>query len=61
MGLFSQLCRNTGLMIHHIIRPVRTQTHELNRTVEEKQVNATTIVRRTTIEEIEVRHEDADR
>lgn len=57
MGLFTQLCRNTGLMIHHIIRPdsERSRKREVGRSVEEKQVDATVTLRRTTIDEIEVR------
>lgn len=60
MGLFTQLCRNTGLMIHHIIKPNvdSAQKREVSRTVQEKQVSATTTLRRTTIEEIEVKHDD---
>lgn len=66
MGLFAQLCRNTGLMIHGIMQPIRdekakTQRQELKRTVEEEKVSPTTTLRRTTIEEIEVRTEPADR
>jgi hypothetical protein len=60
MGLFARLCRNTGLMIHGIVQPIReeqakTQKRELKRTVEEEKVSPTTTLRRTTIEEIEVR------
>ncbi len=61
MSLFRQLCRNTGLMIHGIMQPIReekakSRKQELKRTVEEEKVSPTTTLRRTTIEEIEVRH-----
>jgi hypothetical protein len=59
MGLFHQLCRNLGLMVHNIKHPdapgsVRKQ---VNKTVEETRVDEKTTLRRTTIEEIEVRRE----
>ncbi len=55
MGWFEKLCRNAGLMIHHTIHPAKTNRKEVKRTVEEKRVGPTTILRRTTIEEIEIR------
>lgn len=53
MGIFTSLCRNVGLMIHHVAHPNdKPQQRELKRTVEqEKRGNVT--LRRTTIEEIE--------
>ena len=54
MSWFARLCRNTGLMIHHVAKPVTKQTHTVSHTTEEKQVNDTVTLRRTTIEEIEV-------
>ncbi len=56
MPWFEKFCRETGLMIHHITRPV-SRTQEVNRKVEEKKINQTTTLRRTTIDEIEVRDE----
>jgi len=55
MNWFTQLCRNTGLMIHNVIHPEDTKTHEVNKTVEEKQVSEKVTLRRTTIEEIEIK------
>ena len=65
---FGKLCRNMGLMLHNVRDPERdpekgqgdadqeqVHTEEVRRTTEEKQVSPTTILRRTTIEEIEVR------
>lgn len=67
MGLFSQLCRNTGLMIHGIMQPIREerektqqQTREVSRKVEEEQVSPTVTLRRTTIEEVEIRGNGSD-
>ena len=59
MGWFDRFCRNAGLMIHHIVRPVPTASRrETSRKVEQKKVNDTVTLRRTTIEEIEVKKSD---
>ncbi|MEO0477138.1 MAG: hypothetical protein AAF085_14390 [Planctomycetota bacterium] len=43
-------------MVHNIKSPDgKKRQQEVSRTTEEKQINETTTVRRTTIEEIEVR------
>ena len=57
MNWFTKLCRQTGLMVHHITKPVdeHTQRRELNRKVEERKLDQTTTLRRTTIDEIEIR------
>ena len=61
MGWFDRLCRNTGLMIHHAIKPLRrkknedTDTRIISRKVEEERVDESTVLRRTTIEEIEIK------
>ena len=55
MGWFTRLCRNTGLMIHHIAKPEGGQKHVVSERREEKKVNGNVTLRRTTIEEIEVR------
>ena len=65
MGLFGKLCRNTGLLVHGIMQPIRddrgkSRTREVKRTVEEEKVSPTTTLRRTTIEEIEVKHEKGE-
>jgi hypothetical protein len=63
MNWFLQLCRNTGLMIHHIRHPAgksAVERQEVKRTVEEKQVSPTVTLRRTTIEEIEVKKTGPD-
>lgn len=57
MPWFPQLCRNLGLTVHHVIQPVKDYNKTktvVNQTVEEKQLNATTTLRRTTIDEIEI-------
>lgn len=57
MSWFTELCRNVGLMIHNIRSPEgRAERRTVNRKVEERQVDATTTLRRTTIEEIEIKH-----
>ena len=58
MSWFTKLCRNTGLMIHHVVQPVEQdakQTHTVNKKVEQKQVSPTVTLRRTTIDEIEIK------
>jgi hypothetical protein len=58
MNWLAQLGRNLGLMVHNIKHPsaqgqnqARHQT--ISHTVEEKKLDETTTLRRTTIEEIE--------
>lgn len=54
MNWLEKLGRNVGLMIHHIKHPDGT-TKRVSKTVEEKQIDESVTLRRTTIEEIEVR------
>lgn len=54
MNWFERLCRNTGLMIHGIVRP-ESHGHEIRRQTQEKKVDGTVTLRRTVIEEIEFR------
>jgi len=62
---FHKLCRELGEMTRLIVKPAPgsrpkaqdKQTTELTRHTEEKQLNDTTTLRRTTIEEIEVKRE----
>ena len=59
---FEKLCRELGDMTRLLIKPAgktTTQTTEVTRQTEEKQIDATTTLRRTTIEEIEVKHTPA--
>ena len=59
MGWFERFCRNAGLTIHHIVRPVpKGDRREMSRKVKQKKVNDTVTLRRTTIEEIEVKKSD---
>lgn len=65
MGWFQRLCRDTGLMVHHIVKPAPAagakpgaETREVKRTVEEQQVSPTVTLRRTTIEEVEIKRGD---
>lgn len=57
---FQKLCRNTGLMVHHLTKmpDSGTKKKEVNRQVEEKQVDEKMILRRTTIDEVEYRKGD---
>ena len=60
MGLLRKICRNSGLLVHGILQPLREerQKQELRRTVEEEQPSPRVTLRRTTIEEIEIHRDD---
>jgi hypothetical protein len=60
MGWFTKLCRNTGLMIHHAAKPVAGNKKIISQQTQEKQINQTTTLRRTTIEEIEITSNGSD-
>jgi hypothetical protein len=62
MGWFDQLCRNLGLMIHHARHPdaPSTGSQVLRHEVHEKKIDETTTLRRTVIEEIEVKRRPED-
>ena len=57
MGWFSDLCRNTGLMLHNVKHPEKAVTNKqvVSEKIEEQKVSETMTLRRTTVEEIEVR------
>ncbi len=57
MSWFTRFCRHAGLTIHHIVKPVRSDTrrHEVRRDVEESHPEPGVTLRRTTIEEVEIR------
>jgi hypothetical protein len=59
MNWFESMCRNVGLMVHNIQHPEGAVEKKIvNKTVEEKKINETTILRRTTIEEVEIQRND---
>ncbi|MEM1446068.1 MAG: hypothetical protein AAGF84_08440 [Planctomycetota bacterium] len=59
MPWFQKLCRQTGLALHGVMHPSSGgQKAEVHRTVEEQQVSETVTLRRTTIEEIEIKPEN---
>ncbi|MCC7204250.1 MAG: hypothetical protein IT441_04170 [Phycisphaeraceae bacterium] len=56
MNWFERLCRNTGLMLHHVAQPTpRPAKREIHRTTQQQQVTPDVTLRRTTIDEIEIR------
>lgn len=57
MNWFTRFCRQSGLMIHQIVQPDRKNERVIasRKHVEEKQDSPAVILRRTTIEEIEVK------
>jgi len=60
MGWFTRICRNTGLMIHHAAKPVTGKKTTVSHETQEQKINETTTLRRTTIEEIEVKNDGSD-
>jgi len=63
MAWFEKLCRKSGLLVHDLMN-TGSQKRTVSRKVEEKQVNDKVTLRRTTIEEIEVKPDkdgDGDR
>ena len=62
MTWFARLCRNAGLTIHHIVKPIRSDAHkrEVNRKVEQKKIDDKVTLRRTTIDEIELKRPARD-
>lgn len=57
MNWFQSLCRNMGLMVHNIRNPdgAEVQKTVTQKSVEEKKINETTTLRRTVIEEVEIK------
>jgi len=51
---FTRTCRDVGLMLHNIRHPQRTRRQVVARNVTEKKQGCLTL-RRTTIDEVEVR------
>lgn len=52
------LMREFGLILHHLFKPVQkdeSRKHEVSRKVEEEQVDESVTLRRTTIEEVEIK------
>lgn len=68
MEWLTKLSRNLGLMVHNIKHPQdadnstnqTTTRQQVKKTVEEQQIDPVTTLRRTTIEEIEVRKPKAE-
>ncbi|QNN22052.1 hypothetical protein HED60_07115 [Planctomycetales bacterium ZRK34] len=65
MSWFTQLCRNVGLMFHNVKNPgeddnasgAGTERREIKRDVQEKR-QGNMILRRTTIDEIEIKRDE---
>jgi len=55
MNWLERLSRNVGLMIHHVRHPEDPSKQRLGKTVEEKRLGDGVTLRRTTIDEIELR------
>ena len=62
MGWFTDICRNVGLMVHNIKHPPASDSAGPQRKTIRKDVHeerkGNMILRRTTIEEVEIRPED---
>ena len=60
MGWFDTFCRSAGEVVGLIIKPVkRTGPRVGNKTVEEKKVSPTVTLRRTTVEEVEIKQDSS--
>jgi hypothetical protein len=58
MGWFTKFCRNAGLMVHNVKNAgdaPQTKKKEVSRQTEEKKLDEKTTLRRTTIDEVEVK------
>ena len=69
MGWFEKICHRSGLMIHHIVTPPgndpgsdpgsgpgnNPDVQQVHKTTEEKKLNDAVTLRRTTIDEIEIK------
>lgn len=66
MSWFQKLCRNTGLMIHGVTQPIKDDakakptTKVVKHQVEEEERDGVTL-RRTTIEEIEMKPQGSNK
>ena len=62
MAWFQKLCRQAGLAVHHVVHPEAEASSktEVRRSVEEERVSPTVTLRRTTIEEVEIKPPPAD-
>ena len=57
MNWFTRMCRQAGLAIHNVSQPSSKSKQQIRKTTQEKKIDAYTTLRRTTIDEIEVRSE----
>ena len=55
MSWFPKLCRKAGRLVHDVTKMPKKQRRAVSKTVEEKKINPSVTLRRTTIEEIEIR------
>ncbi|MFN3167358.1 MAG: hypothetical protein ACE37H_09875 [Phycisphaeraceae bacterium] len=61
MGWFQKICRNAGLMVHGIKQPIKDDAkargtkHVTKREVQEKKIDENITLRRTIVEEIEMK------
>lgn len=56
MPWFQKICRTAGLTLHNVMQPSKdAQRTTVSKKVEEEKLSETTTLRRTTIEEIEIR------
>jgi len=58
MGWLNKLCRNTGLMIHNAVDPYDEKKNRkvVSKKIESKQISPSVTLRKTTIEEVQVKN-----
>jgi len=63
MGWFTKICRNAGLAVHNATSQAKkqpgTKKKEVSRQTEEQKLDEKTTLRRTTIDEVEVKRQDS--
>lgn len=60
MNLFYKLMRNTGLLVHGIMQPIREDAQKrkvISQRVEEEKISEEVTLRRTIVEEVEIRRQ----
>ena len=61
MTWFTQFCRQSGLLIHQVLKPPKSRNRKsVQKKVEQIERPPHTTLRRTTIEEIEIRDDWAE-
>lgn len=58
MGWFTSLCRNLGLMVHNVAHPEDHPRKKVVKKETQVETKGNVVLRRTTIEEIEIKRDE---